>query len=282
MLKTSNTDTSALDTNNKETQRDALRQTELDDLIWWPYAFGGLNVIECTPEPSVVIIDENGALSDYKGPWARRTPMSQNPLTDPERQKRVLAEVEPNMPVFIHRGKVVLPLFSKAAGWQSATKKQIAEKCLDIYKKTGRLLLDAANTGNILSRGEDLVCVDVDMAVRPSSPLSVEGFFSCSSEASRQREHEFWYKVIKRYHLLAPAIKKTMKVTLVEQVLLSLIELIDHFGESRVPEEYLTAPFLKYFYIARHSYDITKAIESAESRLQLTLRDTDGVIPSAS
>lgn len=117
--------------------------------------------------------------SDYSGPWVRREPKEEHfkntevfPMLEHKRALRVFNEVNkgilPPAGSYDEGERWVAPFFEG----RPANDKEAQAVVLSIYQETKRILLDAFASGNIRTNGHVTVCVDTDMAFRPSSPAS--------------------------------------------------------------------------------------------------------------
>lgn len=191
--------------------------------------------------------------------WVKRERYKWDPLSHPERVYRLFQAIEPDLPVFIFKKKaLVLPHLGKAVGGREASQEEKAQKCIDVFKATGRIILDAGVPENFFYFEGHVYLTDPDMAVRPDSPTSVKGFFKIDKKLKKYKKLP-WYEAIRHYDGFPT--NEHYFVSDLTKVLLGLIDLAEHFSEDQVPEQYLTVGFLI------HIFDQKKARRPLESIL---------------
>ncbi len=130
----------------------------------------------------------------YMGPFAYKQPIDKDAYNDPSRAVRVYNQ--------IHQRHDHVQAATFKRGWLStffenahqASDEEIASLLVDVYKETGRIILDAPTNGNVLAdiNAQDttatLETVDVDLALtnRSNSP---NGFESAEALATKYRAY---------------------------------------------------------------------------------------------
>jgi hypothetical protein len=86
------------------------------------------------------------------------------------RARRVFTEINPDLPTASLGDDWVLSYIDSKEPEDKAT----ADKIIEIYKKTGRMVSDSGARGNFIERTSDkkIILVDVDLALRSGSPDS--------------------------------------------------------------------------------------------------------------
>jgi hypothetical protein len=148
----------------------------------------------------------NGVIYDQR--WVRKIPKIDKQdklygeMNDPERAVRLWNELNPELP------SVVLP---ENQGWlapylgsKKCTDDNVAQKQIEIYRNTRRIVADACGDGNFLSFDGEIICVDVDAAVHQSSPTSQR----ITSELLDSDYEDYW-----RYYAEKLGMQKSVTTT---------------------------------------------------------------------
>lgn len=210
---------------------------QIDACEWEPLGEGAFKRVSVTHRRNIPLLDERGEPGSFEGPWVRKKELGlKHDLSGTARQVRLFKEIEPDIPIRVHNSELFMPYYGK----RELSDKRRALKCLSIFKKTGRILIDGVVEDNILVKNGQSICIDVDLALRPDSPLSDSGFFSMKE--NKRKKDMPWYDAPRNYHLITE-VDESMPKTY--QVLLGLIDLAEYFGEDNVPDNYLCLSFME-------------------------------------
>lgn len=93
-------------------------------------------------------------------------------LSNPERVAAIWSKINPDLPVHIDgRGNWDIPY---VLGTKPADE-EIARTLLDIYKRTGYIIIDGCNRANFIKRQDGtIVCIDLDLAYHATDRVSQE------------------------------------------------------------------------------------------------------------
>jgi hypothetical protein len=106
-----------------------------------------------------------------------------------ERAVRLWNEINPDMRAYIEDEGWVCP-FIKG---DDATDEEASEELVNIYNKTGRILLDAVVPGNIIKTPDDrLVCVDIGLALQLHEKTKAQLGDICLTRAESRVSLELW------------------------------------------------------------------------------------------
>jgi hypothetical protein len=168
---------------------------------------------------------------DYGGPWIYQVGQDPfEPETNPERQYNLLKSINPDWQIARYKDGVIAPFFNG----QPASDLERALKVIEIYKTTGRILADAQNADNILSNKLKTVCVDVDVALRPDSPVS-QKFLRCIPNNDKER----WSSALFRSYFDSGSYPET------KAILDALCYLEKYFSRDELPVDVITFQRLK-------------------------------------
>ena len=115
----------------------------------------------------VVISKDILNIEGFSGRWVLKTPRGDfSPLSEAERAIRKWRELNPTYPVFRTRKGWMVPYL----GNTPASDEQMAEKIMEIYRRTRNIIADAAAKGlNFVVYNGDVICIDMDHAYRRGS-----------------------------------------------------------------------------------------------------------------
>lgn len=226
-----------------------LREKQIKETTWTFLGSGAFNTVEVSQTPLQIANDE-GETKGYNGRWVRKKAKKSSKLTELSRQSRLFRAIEPDMPLREHKEALYMPFlqlnFKEIDGCNHASDEERAQKCLDIFKTTGRILLDAMIQENIFSQKGKVVCIDIDVALRPDSPLGRQGFFNLRNLDEKTN----WYEALRGFHLLKH--KSWIKqYPLTHKVLQGLILLSEHFSWDKLPEALLTLDVMDKLHTAK-------------------------------
>lgn len=219
----------------KKSLIDEIRKKQIEAIAWEELDFGSFKEVSVTMRQDAPIIDPDGNNGPFKGPWVKKTVYNRNDLVDMSRQVRLFKAIEPDIPIRQDESSFFMPYY----GDVEPNDAERAQKCLDIFKKSGRILIDGMVEDNILVQDDNTVCIDLDLAIRPDSPLSKSGFFSAPFVKKHKRKQ--WYPLLKEY-LVLQEFEEEMPQT--HHVLSGLIDLAEYYGEDKVPPKCLDLTFL--------------------------------------
>lgn len=111
--------------------------------------------------------------------WVCKEPIihsdEQYPLNDPVRACRKWHDINPTYPAYPSPNQHLW--FMPYMGCMSASDESTAHAIIDIYQRTGNIVADGGLISNFKRVGADVVCVDVDLALRRNS-ISSELYFN--------------------------------------------------------------------------------------------------------
>lgn len=144
-------------------RRGEMPTDEVDLTVWEKIGEGKYNTVYKSINLQALVSG-----SPYQGPWALKIPKANKKyisFNKTSRAVRLMQEMYPDMPV-ARFGKTgwVMPYVSHM---QTLNDEENALAVWKVYQSSGRLILDGCGTGNFLkNKKEDVICVDVDMAMR--------------------------------------------------------------------------------------------------------------------
>lgn len=115
---------------------------------------------------SVSVSKENLTINGYSGRWVLKIPKCSDYISMSNRAVRKWNDLNPNYPALITKNGWIAPYI----GNTPASDRQIANKLIDIYRRTRNIVGDAGAAGNnFLVHNGEVICVDVDHAFRRGS-----------------------------------------------------------------------------------------------------------------
>jgi len=120
--------------------------------------------------------------------------------------------MNPGLPAEVYRNGWIAPFIQG----ESPTETEITDVTLDIYERTGRIVVDAVNFDNVVKEENDnVICIDIGAA------LKLESFVD---EDKSQATRDFWIEMKRQYNkyyderkIICPALTKKLKALLVLQ-----------------------------------------------------------------
>ncbi len=136
---------------------------------WQELGHGTYNQVFKSSIPLKLLAD-----SEYSGFWVKKIPQAdESNLNSPARAERIYKLINPDLPT------AVLKDDDGNAYWVSpflegeAPNDTEARACLlNIYRETRRTIFDGCGRGNLIKSQGKVVCVDVDVAIKTSTPHS--------------------------------------------------------------------------------------------------------------
>lgn len=229
-------------------EKSQTRKKQINAIHWEYLAAGSYNRVYDSKTPYSLVADDDEDATDHELRWVQRKPYRSNPLSSTDRVIRLFHEIEPDVPVYRDKKSVILPFFGKEIGGGEATQVEKAQKVIDVFKATGRIILDASVPGNFYHLDGKVMLTDPDMAVRPDSPTSVKGFFKSEPELKKYKKLS-WYEAIRHYQLFPTS--EHYLVGDVMKVVLGVIDLAEYFGIGKVPDKFLKIDFMLKLFDAR-------------------------------
>lgn len=107
-------------------------------------------------------------IDGYTGLWVLKTQPDFKDFNEKSRAVRKWKAINPKHPAFITRDGWIVPYM----GNKPASDEQIALKVIDIYRQTRNIIVDAAGKNNFLEYQGEVVCIDVDQALKKGSFIS--------------------------------------------------------------------------------------------------------------
>lgn len=270
-------------TETKKSSIEEIREAQIKAMKWKELGEGSFNQVHVAKGKDLPLADDKGQSRDHKGPWVRRKALNrEGKLSQPGRQKRLFKIIEPKMACRQYQDCLFMPYYGKEDGWHEASDKEKALKCLNIFKRTGRILIDGNILGNIISRKRKVVCIDAELAVRPDSPIGKDALIE-SFDGFKSSDD--WYKGLREYLEFdsvseieldaidaashdsdcdAEASYEETAFPKTTATLLVLVYLAEYFGEDEVPKKYLT---LKRIEELKEAYDRGEGKAMVESLL---------------
>jgi|GEM_PF-2719488 len=132
-------------------------QSILSSESWIPLGKGTYN--------EALISSQSLNINGYCGRWVLKIPEHKSLYNSVERAVRKWKIHNPGLPVYSLKESWLVPYLGNI----EATDKQIAEKLLDIYQRSGEVIADACGTNNFLMFQNQVVCIDMDLSLRRRS-----------------------------------------------------------------------------------------------------------------
>ncbi len=157
------------------------------DYFWKVLGHGSYNRVWKSTNPSALLKE-----TTYQGPWILKNPIKANSpvlnaMNDPKRSVRLWNEINPSLLAGLHKSGWVAPFLDNT---RPSTDEETAQKCIEIYKATRRIVVDAASQGNFLTHkdSKEVRLVDMDLALkRTNSQASLD--FSANLD---ERFESYW------------------------------------------------------------------------------------------
>ena len=151
------------------------------DITQWKFiAKGGYN--------TAYLSDKTYTIEGHTSLWVLKQPIKNEQstgfkvsesLSHPDRAIRKWRLINPNYPAWrVSNGWIAPYIEHTNKKTKPACDKQIADKLIEIYQATGNVVVDACGLNNFLVAGDEVVCIDVDLALQYDSDAS-ENAFSC-------------------------------------------------------------------------------------------------------
>ncbi|KTD75566.1 hypothetical protein [Legionella waltersii] len=193
-----------MDKDNNPSNSEASTQSSQSSYQWLSIGQGANNISwRSNFGPSKLV-----PTSDYEGPWVLKYPIVEkdkpilNAMNTPDRAIRVWNEVNRKLP-FAGRYKLgwVSPYITNT---RPSTDAEIANKLIELYNDTRRIVVDAATRGNFLTALDtgEVTLVDMDLALKRSKSVASMDFAKDLSS----RFDDYWKD---------PELKESMPVTLI-------------------------------------------------------------------
>jgi len=193
-------------------------------------------------------------IGGLKCQWVRKIPISTNKFSNSDRAVRKWKKLNPDIPAYKSLEGWILPYF----GHIQAQDQKIADKLINIYRKTRNIVFDAGVQFNFLEYNGEAQCVDVDYAFERGSPVSDEYDIH---GASRAKSLEFLNRITSGGMVATASVIRT------------LIKIETDLNWEEIKDEYITpAIFLKLRIIRNSGVKLTpKLIERLLTLLNLDL-----------
>jgi hypothetical protein len=145
------------------------------DITQWKFiAKGGYN--------NAYLSDKVYTIEGHTSRWVLKQPIEHDKssyfevseaLSHPDRAIRKWQLINPNHPAWRVRHGWIAPYIEHTnKKTKPASDKQIAHKIIKIYQATGNIVADACGLDNFLVSGDEVVCIDVDLALQQDSDAS--------------------------------------------------------------------------------------------------------------
>ena len=145
------------------------------EIKWSELRAGNYNKVSLTKE----VFEIDGRTTE----WVCKEPIihsdEQYPLNDPVRACRKWQAINPTYSAYPSPNRDLW--FMPYMGNMSASDNSTARAIIDIYRRTGNIVADGGLISNFKKVGTDVVCVDVDLALRRNSISSELYFNDCLS-----------------------------------------------------------------------------------------------------
>ncbi len=139
-------------------------QALIEQTQWSPLGAGSFNTAQTS--------NTELTIGGYTGRWVLKKPKDALEYNEIGRAVRKWNLLNPEFPAYQTQKGWLVPYLGRI----QASDKQIAEKLVEIYQRTGEIIADACVQHNFLVYQGKVVCVDVDYALRRGSFTS-ENFF---------------------------------------------------------------------------------------------------------
>lgn len=138
---------------------------------------GSYNSVCLVHEP--IVIEDLDTLEAFEAFWVVKKPkknvvVDYPMLNSPDRAVRKWRAINPDFPAYSYRSTIWTVPF---LGLETANDEMIQECIIDIYRRTGNIIADAANIKNFVKFNNKAVCIDMDLALRRNS-ISSDAFFN--------------------------------------------------------------------------------------------------------
>lgn len=134
---------------------------------WSGVGAGSFNQVFVSKKAFTLKINEQS----YHCRWVRKKPLEKNLQSECRRAVRVWNELYSDNPATqnpLNKYEWLAPYF----GYHKANDSQAAEAVVKVYKKTGRIVVDACGADNVLVHHNEVKIIDIDVALNPHSPAS--------------------------------------------------------------------------------------------------------------
>lgn len=173
------------------------------------------------------------SIEGYTGFWVYKQPFAQS--------EQALAAMSTNTRA-VKKCKLLnpgLPAYTFGSGWimpylgdTPASDQQIAEKLMDIYRRTQNIIVDACGKKNFLVHRGEVICVDMDQALRRGSFAS--DAFSKGGLLDDEQYNNYWNKYALQFG-------KPQTVAMIK----TLLYLEHHLSAHEIRKEYITSGVLQ-------------------------------------
>ena len=118
-------------------------------------------------------------INDVSAIWVCKKPIlrldAQHALNHPQRAHRKWSELNPKYPSYVSPKKN--SWFMPFLGQKYPSDDETVDAIIDIYQRTGNIIADGGMISNFVKIDDEVVCVDVDLAIRRKS-ISSDSFFN--------------------------------------------------------------------------------------------------------
>jgi ankyrin repeat protein len=136
----------------------------VDKQVWLLLGSGTYNQVQ--------VSEDEFMIDGYCGKWVRKVRVHKvnEPLSVPARGARKWNLLNPDYPAFELDDCWIAPYLGDTA----PTDEQIAVKLLDIYKRTGEIIVDGCGLDNFRVYKGEVFCIDVDLSLRRNSDATLD------------------------------------------------------------------------------------------------------------
>ena len=173
-------------------------------------------------------------IGGLKCQWVRKIPIDTNKFSNSDRAVRKWKKLNPDIRAYKSLEGWILPYF----GHIQAQDQKIADKLIDIYRKTRNIVLDAGIQFNFLEYNGEAQCVDVDYAFERGSPVSDEYDIH---GVRRAKTIEFLNRMT------------SIGMVATASILRTLIYIETDLNREEIKDEYITPTIFLKLRILRHS-----------------------------
>ena len=207
---------------------------EISKVSWRPLGQGSYNQVQVS-ERRIPIQSRNSY-------WVRKLPYGAHPgsLNETSRAERKWQEINPDIPFYkLSEEEWMVPYL----GHQKPSDAEVAAQVIKIYRSSRNIVLDAPSSGNFLKTPNgEVVCVDVDQAVRCDSPTSDQYYLANEDLQSH-----------------ANFFDKSVGYDLTIKIIRALRYLERHLRKEHIRNEYIRQDILcKLHVFQQHSEPITE------------------------